>query len=472
MKTISNLPPGKETGTRLKIPHVFALLFMIVIAAALTTYIVPSGEYERMQTEDGRTIVVDGTYVETEADPAGFWDVFQAVHAGMVAAADIIFYIFIVGGAFGILRASGTVEAMVGSISLKMKGRENLLIPVLMTLFSLSGAMLGLAEETMPYITIMVPLALMLGYDSMVGTAIVLLGTASGFTAAFMNPFTLGVAQGIAELPIFSGLGLRVIFWVIYLGLSIAFVMRYAAKVKKSPALSTLYETDLQRSYHHEPTRELKTLSQRQQWALVILAASMLALAYGVISQGWFTKEISGLFLLMGIVIGFVCRMTINEIAESFIEGCKVIVIGALVVGVAHGILVVLQEGKIMDTILYGLSQAVGSLPTSFAAIGMYITQCFMNYLVPSGSGQAALTMPIMAPLSDLVGVSRQTAVLAYQFGDGISNIFTPTSGYFMAGLALAGISWIQWAKWIWPLIVAQYILGAIFITFAHLIGY
>lgn len=215
--------------------------------------------------------------------------------------------------------------------------------------------------------------------------------------------------------------------------------------------------------------QERQQLTKRQIAILCILLLTIITLSFGVVKYGWYMTEIAGLFLLMGIVMGIVAKMRVNEIAENFVKGTQVIVLGALVVGFAYGILTVLQNGMIIDTILFTLANLVSDLPSSWTAMGMYIVQCLINYIVPSGSGQAALTMPIMAPLSDLVGVDRQTAVLAFQFGDGISNIFTPTSGYFMAALAAAGISWTKWVKWFWPLLLIHYALGAIFVTIAHL---
>ncbi|MED1796135.1 YfcC family protein [Brevibacillus nitrificans] len=455
-----------------RVPHVFVILFSVILLAAIATYVVTPGEYDRAEDANGRMIAVDGSYHPVEADRAGFMDVFQAVYTGMTGASDIIFYIFIVGGSFGILRSTNVIEGAVGSISKRMAGREKLIIPVLMVFFALGGAMLGLAEETIPYITILVPLMLRLGFDSMTGAAVVLLGTSAGFASAFMNPFTVGVAQGIAQIPVFSGLGLRLIMWVVFVGVSIWFVMRYADKVKKDPKSSITYDSDLTLKEKQSPTEQFVGLTGRQKLVLTILLATLVVLAIGVSKLGWYLTEIAGLFLLMGVLMGIVSKLSLNDIAEAFIEGCRTLVMGALVVGVARGILVVLQDGKIMDTILYGLANAVGSLPTSLTAIGMYIVQCLISYIIPSGSGQAAVTMPIMAPLGDLVGVTRQTAVLAFQLGDGISNIFTPTSGYFMAGLALAGVSWVKWAKWLLPLIICHYILGAVFVTIAHLIGY
>lgn len=455
-----------------RVPHVLVILFSVIFLAAVATYVVTPGEYDRVEDANGRMIAVDGSYHAVEAERAGFMDVFQSIYTGMKQSADIIFYIFIVGGSFGILRSTNVIEGAVGSISRRMAGREKLIIPVLMVFFALGGAMLGLAEETIPYITILVPLMLRLGFDSMTGAAVVLLGTSAGFASAFMNPFTVGVAQGIAQIPVFSGLGLRLVMWAVFVGVSIWFVMRYADKVKKDPTKSITYDSDAAMKEKAAPAEAFTGLTGRQKLVLTILLATLVTLAIGVSKLGWYLTEIAGLFLLMGVLMGLVCKLSPSDIAEAFIEGCRTLVMGALVVGVARGILVILQDGKIMDTILYGLAGAVGSLPSDLTAIGMYIVQCLISYIIPSGSGQAAVTMPIMAPLGDLVGVTRQTAVLAFQLGDGISNIFTPTSGYFMAGLALAGVSWVKWAKWIMPLIIGHYLLGALFVTIAHLIGY
>lgn len=465
MRTKAKLNDNQKK--KFTVPHVYVIIFSLIILAVIMTYILPAGEYERV-TENGTTVVVNDTYEQIESSPVGFLGIFNAVHEGMTEAAGIIFFIFIVGGAFGIFRATGAIDGAIHSVSKKLGRKEILLIPGLMIFFGIGGAIFGLAEETIPYIMIVTPLALMLGYDRMVGVGIVLGGSAAGFTAAFLNPFTLGVAQGIAEVPIYSGLVTRIIFWAIFLSVSIAYVMLYARKVKKDATKSVLYGEELNDSMKINP-EDQQPLTMRQGVILAVLFLTIVSLAIGVIQFGWYITEIAGLFLLMGIVMGFLAKMHVNDIAEAFIEGCKVLVMGALVVGFAYGILIVLQNGNIIDTILYSLASSVSGLPSGLTAIGMYIAQCLLNFIVPSGSGQAALTMPIMTPLADLVGVNRQTAVLAFQFGDGISNILTPTSGYFMAGLAVAGISWTKWVRWVWPLILIQYALGAIFVTIAHL---
>ncbi|HRV71787.1 MAG TPA: AbgT family transporter, partial [Thermovirgaceae bacterium] len=307
------------------------------------------------------------------------------------------------------------------------------------------------------------------GFDSLTGAGIVLAGAGAGFAAAFMNPFTVGVAQGIAELPLFSGMGYRIFCYISMLALTVAFIYWYAGRVKKDPARSLMYEIDKTREEVLD-LNVMKEFTASHQLVLLVLAGTMVLLVFGVMKYGWYIQEISGLFLGMAILVGIVGKLGLNGFAINLADGMAALTTGALVVGFARAILVVLTQGNILDTILYGAATAVASLPSIFSAMGMYVFQCLLNYIVPSGSGQAAVSMPIMAPLGDLVGVTRQVAVLAYQFGDGISNIFTPTSGYFMAGLALAKIPWDRWAKWFLPLILLQYLLGAILVTIAHFI--
>ncbi|HPD97263.1 MAG TPA: AbgT family transporter, partial [Synergistales bacterium] len=253
------------------------------------------------------------------------------------------------------------------------------------------------------------------------------------------------------------------------LALTVAFIYWYAGRVKKDPARSLMYEIDKTREEVLD-LNVMKEFTASHQLVLLVLAGTMVLLVFGVMKYGWYIQEISGLFLGMAILVGIVGKLGLNGFAINLADGMAALTTGALVVGFARAILVVLTQGNILDTILYGAATAVASLPSIFSAMGMYVFQCLLNYIVPSGSGQAAVSMPIMAPLGDLVGVTRQVAVLAYQFGDGISNIFTPTSGYFMAGLALAKIPWDRWAKWFLPLILLQYLLGAILVTIAHFI--
>src|SRR5690625_354474 len=394
-------PKGKR---RFEVPHVYVILFALIVVAAAATYFVPTGEYERTEV-DGQEVVVDGSYSAAEANPAGAFDIFQAVHVGMVDAAPIIFFIFIIGGAFGIFRATGALESGMNTVAHKMRGNEILLIPVLMTLFAVGGAIFGLAEETIPYIMIIVPLLVFLGYDSMLGAAIVLCGASAGFSAAFMNPFTVGVAQGIAELPIYSGFFTRLVFWAIFVAVAIVYVMLYARKIKKDPTKSLMYDEDKEKRKTLDD-QERTHVTKRQMIIIGVLLVTIITLGYGVVQHGWYITEIAGLFLVMGVVMGLISGMRINAIAENFIKGCEVLVLGALVVGFAYGIQAVLADGNIIDTILYSMSNAVSVLPASLTAIGMFVVQALINFIVPSGSGQAELKMSIMLPLYDIVVVA------------------------------------------------------------------
>lgn len=453
---------------KFKIPHVYVILLTIIVICTILSYLVPAGQYSMVDL-DGREVIDASTYTEIEQTPVDFVGLMKAVPQGMVDTATIIFFIFIVGGAFGVIESTGAVEAGIAQITRKLQGRERLIIPIVMLVFSLGGAIIGLAEETLPFIPIMVSFAIALGFDSITGVAIVLVGAGAGFAGAFMNPFTVGVGQGIAGLPLFSGIGFRIVMYLCMTTLCIAFVYRYSGKVKKNPQLSLMYELDKERDLNTDIS-QFKEFGTREKVVLMVLAATIAILVYGVLRQGWYLTEIAGLFLVMAIVVALVSKMGLNGFAEQLSIGMANIAGGALVVGFARGILVVLDQGHILHTLLYYSAAGISYLPSAITTLGIYVFQCLLNFLIPSGSGQAAVSLPLLCPLSDMVGITRQTAVLAYQLGDGISNIFTPTSGYFMAGLALAKVPWIKWAKWILPLILLEYLLGAVFVVIANAI--
>lgn len=460
---------------KLKVPHVYVLLLAIILLCAVLSYIIPAGNYEMMTIDMGngstREVVDPATYHKVESSPVGLMQFLSAVPRGMGEAAGIIFFIFIVGGSFGVLQDTGAIEAGLGRLAKTFSGKETFLIPVIMIAFSLGGAIIGMAEETLPFIPIMISLCIALGFDSLTGTGVVLIGAGAGFAGAFMNPFTVGVAQGIAGLPLFSGMQFRIVVYLTMVIIGMVFVMMYARKLKKNPELSPMYQVDKSR----EDNMDLENLHEfgtKEKIILLVFIATIVGLVYGVVKYGWYFDEISALFLGMAIIVAVVSGMGLNGFAESLGKGMAAIASGALIVGFARGILVVLTDGNIIHTILFGASQVLSALPNTITAVGMYIFQCLLNFLIPSGSGQAAVTIPIMAPLADIVGVTRQTACLAFQLGDGISNIFTPTSGYFMAGLALAKIPWTTWAKWILPLILVWYAIGAAFVIIAQAMNF
>lgn len=454
---------------KLAVPHVYVLLIGLMLLCSILSYVIPAGQYD-MVLVDGREIVDSQTYHAVEQTPVTLMQFLSAIPRGMQQAAQIIFFIFIVGGAFEILQETRAIEAGIGSLLKLLKGKTWIILPVITILFSLGGAVFGMSEETIPFIPIFVSLCIAMGYDSITGAAIVLCGAAAGYAGAFMNPFTLQVAQGIAELPLMSGIEYRVVMFVVFTGTAIAFIMWYANRVKKNPKLSGMYEIDCAREDGMD-LAHMKAFETKEKLVLLVFVGAIVLLVFGVVRWGWYMDEISALFLGMSMLIALIAGMNPNQYASILGRGMAGIASGALVVGIARGILVVLTDGNIIHTILYAASSVLGSLPPMVSAVGMYLFQCLLNFLVPSGSGQAAVSIPIMAPLGDLVGVTRQTTCIAFQIGDGISNIFTPTSGFFMASLALGKIPWAKWAKWILPLIGIQYVVGAGFVMIAQLIN-
>lgn len=460
---------ASKPGFQLKEINVFVLLFAVIVIAVLLTYLLPAGEYTRVEV-NGRNVVDPASFKLVESSPVNLLGLVKSIHTGMVETANIIFFVLIIGGVFGVLTATGAIEALIVTLSRKIANKEKLLIPIVMLFFGVGGSLMGMAEETLPYIAIMIPLSIALGFDAIVGTAIVLIGASIGFTSAIMNPFTVGVAQGIAELPTFSGVGYRIVIFVVMYAVSVAFIYRYAMKVKKNPSIGFLGNFAEKKGI--DLTNTTIKLETRHKWILSCFIINFGVLAFGVIKYEWYITEIAGLFILLGIIISIIGKLTPNRMIDAFMKGSADLIAGALIIGVARAVVVVLNQGHILDTILYYAASAIGHMPAALSAFGMLVLQTIMSFIVPSGSGEAALTMPLMTPLADLVGVTRQTAVLAFQFGDGISNIFIPTSGYFMAGLAIAGIPWMRWVKWMLPLILIQYGIATVAVIVAQMIHY
>jgi len=447
---------------QIKIPHTLVLIFGIILLMAILTWIVPGGQYDRKDV-DGRTMLVPDSFIEVESDPQGLGAVLKAPLTGFVQAANIIAFILIVGGAFSIIQATGTIDALIGTITRAHKKSKIIrmgLIPILMFLFSFFGAVFGMSEEVIPFIMIFVPLAISLGYDSIVGAAIPFVGAGLGFAGAFLNPFTIGIAQGIAELPPFSGIIYRIIVWFIITIVGVYLISRYAKKISHNPEKSPVYELDEYWRKKQSNIDDISGMEFSHRLILVLFLGTIVFLIFGVLYLKWYISEIAALFFGLGILVGLLGRLNFSKMASSFVDGAKDLVLVAFVVAFARAILVVATDGQIIDTILHGLSGMISSIHPIFAGQMMFFVQMCINFLVPSGSGQAALTMPIMAPLSDLVGVTRQTAVLAFQFGDGFTNLIIPTSGITMGVLGIARIPWEKWARWIIPFEIILFILG------------
>ena len=451
---------------KIKAPNTFVIISSIIIAVAILTYVIPAGEFERIE-KDGRVLVMPGTFKETDSNPQFIDKVLMAPINGFIAAAEIIGFVLIVGGAFSVFQKTEAVDSAIKSIAAahkKSKLVRTMLIPLFMTIFSLGGAVFGMGEEVIPFILIFVPMALVLGYDSITGVAIPFVGAGAGFAGAFINPFTLGIAQGIAELPILSGIEYRILVWLIVTATAIIFVSIYSNRIKQNPSLSPTFEMDKKKrsDYHISGEEIFEGIDKTHKRVLWVFLIGLIILVYGVLEYQWFIKEICGLFILTGIAVGIVGGLNAKEITDSFIKGAKDLIGTAIVIALARGILIIATDGKIIDTILYSLSSIIDEMHPVISSQAMFLIQSMLNFFVPSGSGQAALTMPIMAPLGDLVGVSRQTAVLAFQFGDGFTNMIIPTSAITMGVLSLAEIPWEKWALWILPLEIIFFILSLI----------
>lgn len=462
-----------EKTKKFKMPHPYVLIVMLIVLCTILTYIVPAGAYDRYQDETtGTTLVDPDTFHYVEQTPVSFFEMVQAIPSGMTEVGWIIFLVFIIGGSFGIINATGAIDAGLGASIERMRGKDKLLIIALMAIFSLGGATFGLAESTLIFIPIGVMLARALGYDAIVGMAIVSIGAVCGFAGGWMNIFTVGVAQGIAELPLFSGMGYRIFAHVVVLTIAIIYVIRYASKIKGNPELSLVRELELAAAGSSEAKNEIPEFTKRRKLVLFVILIGFGVLIYGIM-HGWSTgTQISSLFLVMGIIAGYVGGLKTDNIADAFINGAKGLTFGALLVGLCRAMVVILTNGQIIDTILHGMAGVLDGLPAIVAAGLMVPVQMIINLFINSGSGQAAATMPIMAPLADILGVSRQTAILAYQYGDGLSNCLWPTSGILLASLSIPGIPYDRWVKWVWKLMLLMYIAVTILAMVSVAIGY
>jgi len=453
-----------------RIPHTFTIVFALIVLAAMMTWFIPAGEFLR-ETVDGREVVVNDSFHYVDSAPQT-WQIFSALFNGFVDKADIIIFILMVGGAFWILNNSHAIDVGVMSFLrwvrrlsryklIQWLGVENIIITLVMMMFSLFGAIFGMSEETIAFVVVFIPLAIQMGYDSIVGVCMCYVAAHIGFAGAMLNPFTIGIAQGIADLPLFSGLEYRVFCWVVLTVIGIAFVLWYAHRVKAKPERSPVYKLDSYWRERQENTQH-SSLTIQHSLILVILLLTIVALVVGVLKFGWYIEEISALFLAMGILSGIVDKQGADNIAKLFLAGCKDILSAALVVGLASGIIFILRDGHVIDTILYGLTRSLAELG-EVASLGvMYVFQTLLNIVMPSGSAKAALTMPIMTQFADLIDVSRQTTVLAFQFGDGFTNMLTPTSGVLIGVLGIARIPYGTWLKWVWKFILALIVIGFI----------
>ncbi|HHM02060.1 MAG TPA: putative basic amino acid antiporter YfcC [Caldithrix abyssi] len=476
---------GRKMESRLgkiKIPHVFVLLLGVIFFTALMTYITPAGQYERVEKKVGsltRNVVQPGTYQtlpkhysikaiflgdkkEGYAEPESLLGFLSSIPRGMQDAADIIFFIFIIGGTFGILQRSGMIAAFLHKL-LDMFGHSSTLLTIIiMTVVAVGGSTLGMGEEFIPLVPIFLIVSKEMGFDRIYGLALVMLAADVGFAAATTNPFTVNIAQGIAELPLNSDVPFRAVFLVVILFIAISYTLRYGRRIKKDPSASYMPDDNFDLSHLRHEKQVLNAAHIRVMISSIVIFVFIL---YAVQTFDWWLNEMSAAFLFMGIMAAVFSRMSVKDASHAFVKGMEEMVVAALVVGFARGIQVVLQDGQILDTVIHGAATSLKHFHNIIAAQGMLIFQTVLNFFIPSGSGQAAVTMPLMAPLADVLGLSRETAVFAFTCGDGFSNSIIPTSGVLMAMLSLARIPLSSWWRFMMPLFGQLMLASAVFLT-------
>jgi len=515
---------------RLTIPHNLVIVFSIVIISAVLTWIIPGGRYERETVKVNgveRSVIVNGSFRYVDSQPQT-WQIFSAFYKGFVNMSHIIVFVLMIGGAFWIMNDTKAIDVGIFSFlgftrkmekyrPVKMLGVNNIIITLIMILFSLFGAIFGMSEETIAFAVIFVPLSISMGYDSLVGVALCYFGAHIGFAGAILNPFTVGIAQGLASVPMFTGIEYRVVAWIIITTAGIAAVLFYASRIKHNPEKSPMYEADAYwREKGSSHVEEIKLYTPLSAWitallagivliifavkypittmkvglsdisapllpvfaflfiltsyfalrkslhffVLNILAFTMIYLVTGVLGFDWYIMEIASLFLAMGIITGFASAKKPGEITKLFVEGVRDIVSASLVVGFAGGIIAILTDGQIIDTVLHSLSGALKGAGKISAITIMYGFQSLLNLVITSGSAKAALTIPIMAEFSDIVGLSRQATIVAFQFGAGFTDMIAPTSGVLIGVLGMARIPYVKWLKWVMPVLILLILIG------------
>lgn len=460
------LNPTPQPDSRAsRFPTAYTILFALIIVVAALTWIIPAGKFDRVQNDAvGREVAVAGTFKVVEPNPQGFIDILLAPTAGFydpdsyaANAIDVSLFVLFLGGFLGVVNATGSIDTGIKAAMRKLKGREVWMIPILMSLFALGGTTYGMAEETLAFYPLLIPAMLVAGFDTMTAVAVILIGAGIGTLGSTINPFATVIASNAAGVAFTQGMVLRVVLLLGGLAICIAYVTRYALRVKADPARSVVAaqaNRDRQAFLSGGNGAGNDRLSGTQSVILLLFAATFVALIWGVSSQGWWMAQMGALFLGMAILIGLVGRLGEKRLTSTFVDGARDLLGVALIIGLARGIVVIMQNGLIADTILNAAAQAVSGLPELAFINLMFWIEVAMSFLVPSSSGLAVLSMPIMAPLADFAGVTRDLVVTAYQSASGLVNLITPTSAVVIGALAIGRISYDRWIVFIWPLLL------------------
>jgi uncharacterized ion transporter superfamily protein YfcC len=460
----SEPPPA----SRFQFPSAFTILFALIVIVAVLTWIIPAGQYERVASDIlGKDVPVAGTYAPMDADPQGFFDVILAPIAGFydpgsytANAIDVALFVLMIGGFLGVVTATGSIDAGIKRAMARLKGREKWMIPILMALFALGGTTEGMAEETLVFYVLLTPVMIAAGYDAMTAVAVILLGAGIGVLGSTVNAFSTVIASDAAGVPFTDGLMLRLVLLAITFAATVAYVMRYAARVKADPSRSLVHNLHAGHVAHFVGTATtVSVFTGLHKIVLILAGLTFVVMIWGVSLGGWWMAEMSGLFLFAGIGIGIVGRLSEKGLVDAFVGGARDLLGVALIIGLARGIVVVMDAGHITDTILHWAEGTVAGLNRVLFINVMYWIEVVLSFFVPSTSGLAVLSMPILAPVADFADVSRSLVVTAFQSAEGVVNLITPTSAVVMGGLAIAKVPYERWLRFVWPVILGLTII-------------
>ena len=444
------------------LPHIYVLMMIIIVLCTIATWLLPAGQFDRMVNEAGQNVAIPGTFHTVESTPVGFFDMMMCIYNGFVDAGGVVFFVFISYASISIMIASGAFNGLVAVLLKVFKGKaRTAIIPIFLVVVGSASSTIGLFEEWFPFIPVFVGISIAMGFDAVVGLAIVALGAGMGYSGAAMNPFTMGIAQSIAEVPFPSNMGYRVFSHGCMIVVASVFLVRYALKIQADHSKSLVAGDDFSRFSMSEEELKKHPFGVREALVLCVLVAGIAVIVWGCRNYGWYFTELSAVCMIMGIVSGIIMGDGPNKIAEKYASGFSEVAMACMMIGLARGILMVLTAGNIIDTVVYYFSLPLMGLPDWLAAVAMLVFQTLLNFLIPSGSGQAATTMPIMAPMADLLGLTRDTACLAFQFGDGLSNCLWPTA---MVGIlsGLAGVKIEKWYKFFVPCFLGIFVVQAL----------
>ncbi|MBD9038811.1 MAG: YfcC family protein [Collinsella aerofaciens] len=467
-----------------KVPHVYAIIFALMVIFAVLTWIVPSGSYQRQEV-NGREVTVAGTYEQSEKTyideetgdevdlRQGVFDVLQAPTRGIQEAIEVVAFILIVGGSFQVITKTGAITSGMGRVVRRFKNKDILIIPIAMVLFALGGTSFGMAEETLPFFAIFMPIMMAMGFDSMTAFMVVFVGARTGYIASTINPFNVLIAQGILGIQGNPQLWLRMIAWVVLTAVAITWVVLYARRVKKNPESSITFEDDIAKKVEFAADESAldAEFTGRQKGVLAVFIAGMCLIIWGLVTQGWYMNEISAVFLAMGLLAGVIAGFSQDVIAQEFVAGIADFAFSAIIVGLARGILVIASDGMIIDTILNALATGLGGIPAVLFTTLLYAVENLLAILVPSSSGLAALTAPIFGPLTELMGLNPEAAVWALSMGSATMSLICPTSAILVAGLGVCKIKLGQWWKTVWKFFLVVSLINIVFVAISGLIA-